>query len=97
MEGQSPSFLFLGCRCVWFDESPSCRYQFRRLFHLATPACPKIPVSNVASGTLFAERGVVDRFTSNDINAVSILSYAVSKLGIGHAIAMDAGVLVLRS
>ena len=25
-DGQSPGFLFLGCRCVLFDESLGCRY-----------------------------------------------------------------------
>lgn len=45
-------------------------------------------IFNAAPGTLFTERNIANRFVSNDINAVSILSYAVSELRVEHVIVM---------
>jgi len=45
-------------------------------------------IFNATPGTLFTERNIANRYVSNDINAVSILSYAVSELGVGHVIVM---------
>jgi carbonic anhydrase len=36
----------------------------------------------------FTERNIANRFVSNDTNAVSVLSYAVSELGVEHVIVM---------
>jgi len=45
-------------------------------------------IFHAAPGTFFTERNIANRFVSNDINSVSILSYAVSELGVGHVIMM---------
>lgn len=45
-------------------------------------------IFNADPGTLFTERNIANRFVSNDINAVSVLSYAVSELGVEHVIVM---------
>ena len=45
-------------------------------------------ISDAAPGALFTERNIANRFVSNNINSVSVLSYAVSELGVGHVIAM---------
>jgi len=39
-------------------------------------------------GTLFSERNIANRYVSNDINAVSVLSYAVTVLGVGHVVVL---------
>lgn len=45
-------------------------------------------IFSAAPGTLFTERNIANRFVSNDINSVSVLSYAVSELGVDHVIVM---------
>ena len=45
-------------------------------------------VFDAAPGTLFTERNIANRYVSNDINAVSILSYGVTVLGVSHVIVM---------
>lgn len=45
-------------------------------------------IFNALPGTLFTERNIANRYVSNDINAVSILSYAVTELGVSHVIVM---------
>jgi large subunit ribosomal protein L9e len=45
-------------------------------------------IFNAAPGTLFTERNIANRFVSNDINSVSVLSYAVTELGVDHVIVM---------
>lgn len=45
-------------------------------------------IFNAAPGTLFTERNIANRFVSNDINSVSVLSYAVTELGVSHVIVM---------
>lgn len=45
-------------------------------------------IFSAAPGTLFTERNIANRFVSNDINSVSVLSYAISELGVDHVIVM---------
>lgn len=87
-QGQSPGFLFLGCRCV-----PSHQWLDRWVLTLSFTPFSDSRVSegtifSAAPGTLFTERNIANRFVSNDINAVSILSYGVSVLGVSHVIVM---------
>jgi len=43
-------------------------------------------IFDAAPGTLFTERNIANRYVSNDINSVSVLSYAVTELGVSHVI-----------
>ncbi|KIM46960.1 hypothetical protein M413DRAFT_440519 [Hebeloma cylindrosporum] len=45
-------------------------------------------VFNAKPGTLFAERNIANQFQSSDTNAHSVLSYAVTVLGVKHVIVM---------
>jgi len=45
-------------------------------------------IFNAAPGTLFTGRNIANQFVSSDINAVSVLSYGVSVLGVDHVIVM---------
>jgi len=45
-------------------------------------------VFGAAPGSLFTERNIANRFVSNDINSVSVLSYGVNVLGVSHVIVM---------
>ncbi|KAF9787795.1 carbonic anhydrase [Thelephora terrestris] len=56
---------------------PFCSWAAATLVYLRAP-----------SSTLFTERNIANQFVSNDINAVSALSYPVSELGVEHVIVM---------
>lgn len=45
-------------------------------------------IFDAAPGMLFTERNIANRYVSNDINSVSVLSYAVTELGVSHVIVM---------
>ncbi|KAF9559169.1 carbonic anhydrase [Agrocybe pediades] len=45
-------------------------------------------VFNAKPGTLFTQRNIANQYQRNDINAQSVLSYAVSELGVNHVIVM---------
>ncbi|KAF9485103.1 carbonic anhydrase, partial [Pholiota conissans] len=45
-------------------------------------------VFNAKPGTLFTQRNIANQFQSGDANAQSVLSYAVSELGVNHIIVM---------
>ncbi|KAJ3502408.1 hypothetical protein NLJ89_g8904 [Agrocybe chaxingu] len=45
-------------------------------------------VFNAKPGTLFTQRNIANQFQTNDNNAQSVLSYAVSELGVNHVIVM---------
>lgn len=62
--------------------------EFRRSTHYSDSRVSEGTIFNAAPGTLFTERNIANQFVSSDINAVSVLSYAVSELGVEHVIVM---------
>ena len=85
-QGQSPGFLFLGCRYVSFYKRLGYWIPTRGWF--SDSRVSEGTVFSAAPGTLFTERNIANRFVSNDINSVSILSYGVTVLGVSHVIVM---------
>lgn len=45
-------------------------------------------IFSAAPGTLFTERNIANQYSSADANDVSIISYAVHELSVGHIIVM---------
>jgi len=60
----------------------------RRLIPPSDSRVSEGTVFGAAPGTLFTERNIANRYVSNDINSVSILSYGVTVLGVSHVIVM---------
>lgn len=45
-------------------------------------------IFSAAPGTLFSHRNIANQFQLTDNNAISVLSYGVQSLGVGHIIVM---------
>lgn len=97
--GQQPEYLFLGCRFVKilhllsFLTHPSEFYSDSRVSEGTIFSAPP--------DTLFSQRNIANQFQLTDNNAVSVLSYGVQSLNVGHVIVMGhygcSGVLAAMS
>lgn len=96
-DGQHPEYLFLGCRFV--IPSPHTPLSRQISFSVTDPYVAtyvSISDSRVSEGTifsappgaLFSQRNIANQFQPIDNNAISVLSYGVQSLGVGHIIVM---------
>lgn len=89
--GQSPNFLFLGCRFVLLSDlivSVADPLHSSLVTSFSDSRVSEGTIFNAQPGTIFTQRNIANQFQPVDNNAISVLSYGVQSLGVGHVIVM---------
>ena len=91
--GQSPDFLFLGCRFVISSLSDLIASIADPLHSFLVTSfsdsrVPESTIFNAQPGSIFTQRNIANQFQSVDNNAISVLSYGVQSLHVRHVIVM---------